>query len=577
MPPLPPPQVITEEMHQRARAKAGIHIAIPCFFTSIYSEFALCHPVAYKATTSDPDLLSYDEAMNDTAHAKDWQAAAAKEIQSLVEQKTWIEVPMSDAKSKILPGTWVFRRKRTPDGTIKKFKARYCVRGDLQEGDFETFAPVVAWSTVRLFLVLSIVLEWTTCSIDFSSAFVQATLENPVWIHCPRGFTSSHGAGTCLQLRKSLYGLAVAPRLWHKHLVSALKKMNFVASKYDTCLMTRPGMMLVMYVDDCGIAAKDPDSIDTFITDLKSRGFELTKEGSFAEFLGIKFEPTSDGGIHMTQSGLIKKIITATNMTDCNPNWTPATQLGLGADEDGPPMKESWGYSSIVGMLLYLSTNTRPDIAFAVSQVARFSTFPKQSHATAVKTIVRYLSRTSDKGMYVLPSKKLRIENYVDADFAGLFKRENDNDPVSVKSRTGYLITLANCPLVWKSQLQTAISLSTLEAEYSALSSSLRVVLHLRALLIEVSKAVALDPIKLSTIHCRAFEDNNGALSLAVNQRITNRTKYFLVKWHHFWQYVSNGTLTIEKISTTEQRADYLTKGLSRDVFEKIRKLVQGW
>ena len=73
------------------------------------------------------------------------------------------------------------------------------------------------------------------------------------------------------------------------------------------------------------------------------------------------------------------------------------------------------------------------------------------------------------------------------------------------------------------------------------------------------------------------FEDNNGALTLAANQRITSRTKYFLVKWHFFWQHVKDGTIVIEKISTADQLADYLTKGLTREVLEPIRKVVQGW
>jgi hypothetical protein len=110
----------------------------------------------------------------------------------LEKNGTWQVVIESEARGRILPGTWVFRRKRTPDGTVSKFKARYCVRGDLEDvTGQETFAPVVAWSTVRLFLVLSLTLKWETCTIDFSSAFVQAPLKDPVWIHLPRGFQSS--------------------------------------------------------------------------------------------------------------------------------------------------------------------------------------------------------------------------------------------------------------------------------------------------------------------------------------------------------------------------------------------------
>jgi hypothetical protein len=83
--------------------------------------------------------------MADTANMLEWLTAAAKEITSLERNGTWIEVTMYVAKTKILPGTWVFRRKRTLDGEISKYKARYCVRGDMEEGDPETYAPDVAW------------------------------------------------------------------------------------------------------------------------------------------------------------------------------------------------------------------------------------------------------------------------------------------------------------------------------------------------------------------------------------------------------------------------------------------------
>jgi hypothetical protein len=240
-------------------------------------------------------------------------------------------------------------------------------------------------------------------------------------------------------------------------------------------------------------------------------------------------------------------------------------------------MCETWNYRSIIGMLLYLSTNTRPDITFAVSQVARFSHAPKQSHATAVKMILRYLKRTADFGMTVQPTGNLNLDTYVDADFAGLHGREPTHSSTSAKSRTGYLVSLGNCPIVWKSHLQTEITLSTLEAEYSALSSSLRVVLPLRNLLLEVITGIKLPPTFCTTIRCQVFEDNNGALLLATQQKITSRTKYFCVKWHHFWEQVQNGTIEVKKIATQEQRADYLTKGLPRETFETIRRMVQGW
>jgi hypothetical protein len=208
---------------------------------------------AYKAAISDPDLLTYDQAMSDPVHRERWRDSMQSEITALESHGTWDEVDISDATSKILPGTWVLRLKRSPDGEIKKYKSRYCCRGDLEEGDFDTFAPVVSWTSVRLFLVLTMTLNWCTCSIDFSNAFVQASLKEPVWIHLPRGFHSAHPGRTCLRLKRSQYGLSIAPRLWHEHLYAALQAMGLTASQQDPCLLYTHNLLVVLYVDDAGI------------------------------------------------------------------------------------------------------------------------------------------------------------------------------------------------------------------------------------------------------------------------------------------------------------------------------------
>ena len=527
---------------------------------------------------SDPDTLNWDQAMT-SPYREEFLKAADEEIAALEKQGTWIEDLIDNAQRKVVPSQWVFRIKRTPDGEVKKFKARLVLRGDLQEYDGETFSPVASWATVRSFLVISAVMKRVTCTIDFSNAFVQSPLpeDEPVWMHTPRGYRSTNGTGRCLQLKKSLYGHAVAPLLWYKYISKYFKKLGLKQSEFDPCLWYKKDLMLVQYVDDMGLSAPNQDVIDQFVTDLRKEGLVLTQDESFSEFLGIKFEELKDGSINMTQKGLINKILTAAKMTDCNPNATPAAQNPLGKNEDDQPMQEVWSYRGIVGMLLYLSTNTRPDIAYAVSQVARFSAEPKKSHATAVKTILRYLKKTSDKGTQVKPTKHLHLDLYVDADFAGLFKFENDRDPNSVRSRTGYVISLSNWPLLWKSQLQTHLSQSTLEAEYSALSYSLKTFLPLKRLIEEMVKEIEHTPLEDATVRATVFEDNQGAFYLATNHRITNRTKYFLTKWHWFWQQYDDGNFKIEKCPTDEQRADFLTKALPREKFEANRLAVLGW
>ena len=90
-----------------------------------------------------------------------------------------------------LPSTWAFKIKRYPDGCLRKFKARFCARGDKQvEGVHYTdkYAPVVAWSTVRMMLCLSLHLNLQTRQVDFSNAFVQSTLKEDVYLEPPARF-----------------------------------------------------------------------------------------------------------------------------------------------------------------------------------------------------------------------------------------------------------------------------------------------------------------------------------------------------------------------------------------------------
>ena len=232
-------------------------------------------------------------------------------------------------------------------------------------------------------------------------------------------------------------------------------------------------------------------------------------------------------------------------------------------------------------MLLYLSTNTRPDIAFAVSQVCRFNKDPRVSHAKAVKMIVRYLKRTSEMGTIIRFTNELNLVCFADADFAGLFGREEPRSDDAARSRGAYIISIGGILVTWRSWLMPAKCLGTLEAEYQCLSAAMVQMIALKTLLAEVCDVLELPALR-STISGTVWEDNQGAVYLATNQRITNRTKYFLVKWHHFWDHVSqnngkDGKFEIKKVGTHDQRADYLTKGLPRETYEHIRELNQGW
>jgi hypothetical protein len=212
----------------------------------------------------------------------------AKEIKTLEDMKCW-EVIDRVPGSNVLPSTWAFKLKRFPDGSLSKYKARFCAGGHRQiEGVdfFETFAPVVNWTTNRLLLVLSQVLHLSTKQVDYTAAFIHAPINDIVYVEMPRGFSEP---GKVLQLRKSLYGLKQSPRNFVQHLKSNLEKYGFRNPNPDTdpCLFVTDKVICVVYVDDTLLWSPRNEWIEEAIKQLQDNGMQLEVENSVAGFLGV--------------------------------------------------------------------------------------------------------------------------------------------------------------------------------------------------------------------------------------------------------------------------------------------------
>ena len=195
----------------------------------------------------------------------------------------------------------------------------------------------------------------------------------------------------------------------------------------------------------------------------------------------------------------------------------------------------------------------------------------------AVKKICRYLHGTSTKGLIFNPTKEFAIDCYVDSDFWGLFGSKGSLNPMCAKSRTGYVISLAGCPLLWVSKLQTTIALSTMEAEYQALSASCRDLIPLRHTVREVSDALGINKEFAIRSHSTFYEDNSACLSQATVPKMTPHTKHIAVAYHWFREFVPSGDLPIVKVESDKNWSNILTKGLVTDKFTAIQKLLCGW
>jgi hypothetical protein len=321
------------------------------------------------------------------------------------------------------------------------------------------------------------------------------------------------------------------------------------------------------------------NDIDKEIKSLQTE-FALTDDGELTDYLGTRFTRNKDGTIELTQPRLIERVlgIVGINSEDENVKVhdTPASAV-LQKNTKDKKRIQKWNYRSAVGCLSYIQAMIRPDITMAVQQCAKFNNAPTREHEEAVKRICRYLLKTRDKGLVFRPDQRKGLECYVDADFAGSWKRNHQTDEQSVYSRTGFCIFYGGCPILWKSKTQTLIALSTTEAEYVALSAALKEVIGMLHLLEELHEHGLPIHKNTPTFRCKTFEDNQSCISIATNHKNRPRTKHFALKLHHFRSYIVNKTISVEHISTKEQLADIFTKPLPKVQFEYLRKKIMHW
>ena len=284
------------------------------------------HPLYLSSKASSEDNPTLREAMV-SPERRGWEEAMEVELDALEKMKVYELVPRSSViNNTILDTTWAFKRKRYPDGSIRKLKARLCVRGDQQvEGVdyFQTYAPVVQWSTVRTLLVLSVTIGLKSKQVDYTNAFVQADTDTDVSVEMPPMHTKD---GFVWKLKKSLYGLRQSPLNFFEHLKQELEARSWTASSHDPCLFYKGKMTCLVYVDDCLFFGHNEDEIGdelTLLREPKPNSLSMSEESDVAGFLGILMEKTQDG-IELKQEGLIKRIITSLGLEDCTPKLTPS-------------------------------------------------------------------------------------------------------------------------------------------------------------------------------------------------------------------------------------------------------------
>ena len=362
-------------------------------------------------------------------------ASTIDEIKAHLENGTWKLVRLPQGK-RAIGSRWVFRIKRKADGSIDKYKGRIVAKGYAQrEGvDYtETFAPTARFGSVRTVIALAAMEDWELESVDISTAFLNGDIDAEVYMHKPEGveFPGFEGSEWVLQLLKGLYGIKQGPRIWSQKLHESLTSIGFqhLESDHSVFIYSRDGVRMVVpvHVDDLVLASASKEAIEKVKSELRTR-FKIHEQGPTSFLLGVKLErDRQNRTISLSQPAYVDSILHTYRMQDCNPAQTPMAEkdrlssaMSPVSEEEKEDMK-GVPYREALGKLLYLSIATRPDIAYAVGVLCRFSENPGREHWLALKRVIRYLKGTREFKLTYGPEQVTNdpFVAYADADLGG--------------------------------------------------------------------------------------------------------------------------------------------------------------
>jgi transposase InsO family protein len=530
----------------------------------------------------DDDSPTYEQAMAGPERHL-WTAAMQEELHAMKTKGVfeYVDVASLGPETNVTGCKWVLKKKYNSDGQVAKRKARLVCKGFTQmEGvDYhETFAPTLRMKSLRIMLTIAAVFDYEMKHLDVPTAFLNAKLKEAVYMAQPPG-QQIGGANTVIKLLMAIYGTKQASHEWNDELSQfVVEVLGFSRCKSDTCIFvkkSRSGRAIILgvFVDDLlpVFHAEDSQEWNEYQSRLVER-YGVKDMGDAAWTLGMEIQrDRARRCILLTHKLYQKNMLHRYGMDESAPNKTPAEMEKLSLKDCAATIEEESEvdrseYMAMVGSLMYLAVTTRPDIGFAVSQLARYMQSPGKRHVVAAKRVMRYICGTPNHGLRFDGAssengqKTMMIQAQCDADWGGELDER--------KSRSGYLIHVNGCLVSYSSKLQKTVSLSSAEAEYFAISVALQEIIWIRQVLTEVLMGTV--PVATPVLQC----DNRAAIAISSNDIHHERTKHIDIRHHFIREEVKQKRLILEWIGTKDQAADIMTKPLGTQLFEKFRDAI---
>jgi len=528
-------------------------------------------PKAYLATGSESAAkdgcdLSKPPANETETRARPewplWKQATKEEVEAHKKLGMWSTTKGSNKQHKAVNTRFVFDIRRDAEGQKTRYKARLVAQGfnEVPGRDFdETWAPVPNTATSRALFAVEAANGWEVHHVHVKTAFLNAKMDKEMYIKLPEGVESGELAHV-RRLNLALYGTKEAEWLRGIKFNEELELMGATRSTVDPRLYkwhhpVHGRVFILVYVDDLIVAGERFAGVEAIKSGVADK-FEVRDMGEVKDFIDMKVMRDKNAKkLSLSNPGHIMALLQAFGMDRCTPNKT-AMASGVKLSKTGENLlPDGHRYAELVGSLLYLSTTTRPDIAFAVRVLSRFMSCPEKDHMRAAKGVLRYLRGTTRLG--VMYGGNEALQGYIDADWAG--------DIDGRRSTTSFIFTLNGGPISWASKRQLTVATLSAEDEYVAAAMATKEALWLRKLLL----ALGVDGVAVSR-----EEDNQSCLALVNNPEATGRTKHVDVTCHMVRDYQARGDVAFYFLPSAEMPAEGLTKPLPLPAFTAFRAAV---
>ena len=442
-------------------------------------------------------------------------------------------------------------------------KVRFVARGDLVDDNKSYFSPVASHVGMRILVSLTVKENlFPLRQMDISNAFIYGRLDNYIYIQLPKGHPERRRNDYVWRTKSSIYGLSQSPMVWNRSLDTFLKAQDLKQLISEQCLYVREKdgeilLLLVVYVDDLLFSGREREVIQ--FKNAINKQFKLKTKQFAEDYVGIQLnQKPENGSVELHQRKHIEDSLKKFDLLDTQRIYSTPMDTNMNVvrseEDDMLDQDQIKKFQTLVGSLNYLTTCSRPDIAYSVCMLAQKASKPSVKDLERGKRCLMYLKKTLDYSIRYNRSDQNRyqLKVFVDSSFA------NNSDRRSVH---GFAIFLDNHLIHWKTKVSPMVCLSTTEAEFVAVALTMKEVQWISSILLELRLKLA-----VVCVYC----DNQGAVKIFQSEQTTARTKHLDIRLQYVKELFRTKSYSIRYIKTEDNLADLFTKPLNRLDFNRL-------